>query len=187
MSSLPALIDQALTPSRRAKLCCTSSGVASTCRSKAQIARASVTNYTSDIERPEPEHDKAWQELVDIDVLRPHETKEFLRTTASPMERQTEEDKAMKAVQRAESEAKRIYVLTQEDPKRLRIPKAKRMSMLKSAQRNCLLQSDGSGRSGNGTIESQNLFGERSTTRMRKEMLLVTASLCNGFWTRFHR
>ncbi|KPM39122.1 hypothetical protein AK830_g7449 [Neonectria ditissima] len=90
-----------------------------------------LDKYTSDIERLEPEHDKLWQELVDKKTLRLHETKEFVRTTASPMERQNEEDMAWKTVQRVESEAKRIYVLTQEDPKHLRIPKAKRISMLK--------------------------------------------------------
>ncbi|KAG5748613.1 hypothetical protein H9Q70_008726 [Fusarium xylarioides] len=89
-----------------------------------------LNKHSSDIERLEPEHDKLWQELVDDKILRPHETKEFVRTTASPMERQNEEDLAWKAVQRTESEAKRIYVLTQEDPKRLCIPKAKRISML---------------------------------------------------------
>ncbi|KAJ4230716.1 hypothetical protein NW757_013981 [Fusarium falciforme] len=90
-----------------------------------------LDKYTSDIERLEPEHDKLWQELVDKKILRPHETKEFVRTAASGMECETEKDQAMKAVQRAEFEAKRIYVSTQEDPKRLRIPKAKRISMLK--------------------------------------------------------
>ncbi|KAH8656454.1 hypothetical protein BGZ61DRAFT_466529 [Ilyonectria robusta] len=90
-----------------------------------------LDKYIGDIERLEPKHDKAWQELVDAKIPRPHETKEFVRTAASGMECQTEEDQAMKAVQMAESEAKRIYVLTQEDPKRLRIPKAKRISMLK--------------------------------------------------------
>ncbi|RMJ03711.1 hypothetical protein CDV36_014761 [Fusarium kuroshium] len=90
-----------------------------------------LDKYTSDIERLEPEHDKLWQELVDKKILRPHETKEFVRTAASGMECEAEKDQAMKTVQRAESEAKRIYVSTQEDPKRLRIPKAKRISMLK--------------------------------------------------------
>ncbi|KAH6881141.1 hypothetical protein B0T10DRAFT_361952, partial [Thelonectria olida] len=61
-----------------------------------------LDKYTGDIERLEPDHDKAWQELVDMDILRPHETKEFVRTAASGMECQTEEDQAMKAVQRAE-------------------------------------------------------------------------------------
>ncbi|KAJ4311317.1 hypothetical protein N0V84_010522 [Fusarium piperis] len=90
-----------------------------------------LDKHTSDIERLEPGHDKLWQELVDKKILRPHETKEFVRTAASGMECEVEKDQAMKAVQRAEFEAKRIYTLTQEDPKRLHIPKAKRISMLK--------------------------------------------------------
>ncbi|KAF5024769.1 hypothetical protein F66182_3147 [Fusarium sp. NRRL 66182] len=89
-----------------------------------------LDKYTSDIERLKPEHDKLWQELIDSKILRPYETKEFVRTTASPMERQNEEDMAWKAVQRIESEAKRIYTLTQVDSKRLHIPKAKRILML---------------------------------------------------------
>ncbi|KAM6513367.1 hypothetical protein FALCPG4_015796 [Fusarium falciforme] len=90
-----------------------------------------LDKHTSDMERLQPEHDKLWQELVDKKILKPHETKEFVRTAASGMECEAEKDQAMKAVQRAEFEAKRIYVSTQEDPKRLRIPKAKRISMLK--------------------------------------------------------
>ncbi|KAG5769707.1 hypothetical protein H9Q72_003112 [Fusarium xylarioides] len=90
-----------------------------------------LDKHISDIERLEPEHDKLWQELVDDKILRPHETKEFVRTMASPMERAKERERAQKAVERAESEAKRIYALTQKDPKRLRIPKAERILMLK--------------------------------------------------------
>lgn len=90
-----------------------------------------LDKYTSDIERLEPEHDKLWQELVEKRILRPHETKEFVRTMASPMERQSEEDQAEKVVRRTESEAKRVFTLTQEDPQRTRIPQAKRISMLK--------------------------------------------------------
>ncbi|KAG5742869.1 hypothetical protein H9Q72_014036 [Fusarium xylarioides] len=90
-----------------------------------------LDKHISDIERLEPEHDKLWQELVDKNILRPHETKEFVRTDASGMERETEKDQAIKAVQRIESRAKRTYMLTQEDPKRLHIPKAKRIAMLK--------------------------------------------------------
>ncbi|KAM3549396.1 hypothetical protein ARSEF4850_008876 [Beauveria asiatica] len=89
-----------------------------------------LDKYTSDIERLEPGHDKLWQELVDKKILRPHETKEFVRTASSGMECEAEMDQAMKTVQRAESEAKRIYESTQKDPERLRIPKARRISML---------------------------------------------------------
>ncbi|KAF5018844.1 hypothetical protein F66182_9173 [Fusarium sp. NRRL 66182] len=91
-----------------------------------------LDKYTSDIERLEPEHDKAWQELVDKNIPRSHETKEFVRTVASSMECQNEDDTALKAVQRAESKAKQIYVLTQEGPERLRIPKATRILMLRA-------------------------------------------------------
>ncbi|KAG8426348.1 hypothetical protein J3459_008260 [Metarhizium acridum] len=90
-----------------------------------------LDKHTSDMERLEPEHDKLWQELVDKKILRPHETKEFVRTIASPMERANERERAQKAVEQAESEAKRIYALTQKDPKRSSIPKATRISMLK--------------------------------------------------------
>lgn len=83
------------------------------------------------MERLEPEHDKLWQELVEKKILKPHEMKEFVRTLESGMERERNKDQAMKAVQMAESEAKRIYSLTQEDPNRLHIPKTKRISMLK--------------------------------------------------------
>ena len=90
-----------------------------------------LDKHTSDMERLEPEHDKLWQELVDKKILRSHETKEFVRTIVSPMERANERERAQKAVEQAESEAKRIYALTQNDPKRSSIPKATRISMLK--------------------------------------------------------
>ncbi|KAK2743007.1 hypothetical protein CKAH01_18422 [Colletotrichum kahawae] len=90
-----------------------------------------LDEHTRDIERLEPEHDKLWQELVEKRILRPHETKEFVRTMASPMERQSEEDQAEKVVRGTESEAKRIFTLTQKHSKRTRIPQAKRISMLK--------------------------------------------------------
>ncbi|KAJ5009401.1 hypothetical protein K4K57_008860 [Colletotrichum sp. SAR 10_99] len=92
-----------------------------------------LDKHTSDIERLEPDHEKLWQELAERNILKSHETKEFVRTDASGMEREREKDQAMKAFQRAESEAKRVYMLTQEDPKRLRIPKTKRISMMKDA------------------------------------------------------
>ncbi|KAL2877654.1 hypothetical protein SGCOL_006991 [Colletotrichum sp. CLE4] len=85
----------------------------------------------SDIQRLKPEHDKLWQELVEKEILKPHETKEFIRTDTSGMEAELEEHQARKAVQRAESEARKIFTTTQENPDRARIPKAKRISLLK--------------------------------------------------------
>ncbi|EGX88257.1 hypothetical protein CCM_08300 [Cordyceps militaris CM01] len=90
-----------------------------------------LDKYTSDIERLEPEHDKLWQDLVDKKIPRPHETKEFVRTALSGMEGEAEKDQAMKTVQRAESEARRIYASTQEGLERSSIPIARRISMLK--------------------------------------------------------
>ncbi|KAK7397630.1 hypothetical protein QQX98_012997 [Neonectria punicea] len=89
-----------------------------------------LDRHTRVIERLKTAHDKAWQELVDLKVLRPNETQESVRTDAFVMERQVEEDQAREAVKRAKSEAGRVYQITQEDPQRLRIPKAKRISML---------------------------------------------------------
>ncbi|KAK1242501.1 hypothetical protein MKX08_005313 [Trichoderma sp. CBMAI-0020] len=97
-----------------------------------------LDKHTSDMERLEPEHDKLWQEFVDKKILRPHETKEFVRTIASPMERANERERAQKAVEGAESEAKRTYALTQNDPNRSSIPKATRISMLKHGTENLL-------------------------------------------------
>lgn len=94
--------------------------------------------YASDIERLEPEHDKLWQELVEKNILKPHETKEFVRTVASAMEAEMEKDMGRKAVQRAKSKAKRIYLLTQKDPKRLDIPRAERILMLERASEDIL-------------------------------------------------
>lgn len=91
-----------------------------------------LDKYTGDIERLAPGHDKAWQELVDTEILRPHETEEFLLATASPMERASEREQAQREVERAESEARRIYVTTQEEPQRWRIPKAQRISMMRA-------------------------------------------------------
>ncbi|KID86448.1 hypothetical protein MGU_06260 [Metarhizium guizhouense ARSEF 977] len=101
------------------------------CRGFRDYTEAWLDKHTGDIQRLEPKHDKLWQELVGKNVLRPHETKEFVRTDASAIALEADEEQAKKAVQRAESEAERIYVLTQEDPKRLSIPQAKRISMLK--------------------------------------------------------
>lgn len=70
-----------------------------------------LDKYTNDIERLEPELDRLWQELVDKNILGPHETQELVRTDASGMECEAEKDQTMKAVRRAETEARGIYAL----------------------------------------------------------------------------
>ncbi|KND86605.1 hypothetical protein TOPH_08722 [Tolypocladium ophioglossoides CBS 100239] len=51
------------------------------------------------------------------------------------MQRGQEEDRAREAKKAAEAEAKRVYFLTQEDPRRLSIPKEKRIRMLQAVTR----------------------------------------------------
>lgn len=56
-----------------------------------------------------------------------------MRTDSSALERASEKKQAKEAVERAESEAKGVYALTQDDPQRSRIPKAERTSMLETS------------------------------------------------------
>lgn len=92
-----------------------------------------LDKHRSDIQRHEPRRDELWRDLVSKNVLRPYETEEYLRTDASPLEREAEKDQARQAVERAEAEGLRVHALTQKDPNRLTIPKATRVSMLKQA------------------------------------------------------
>lgn len=92
-----------------------------------------LDRYTRTIQRLKPDHDKAWQDLVDLKVLRPGETNESIRTDASAMRREAEKEQAKKAVQRAKSEALRVYTLTQKEPGRSRFSRSKRMSMIDDA------------------------------------------------------
>ncbi|KAJ6437890.1 protein kinase [Purpureocillium lavendulum] len=93
-----------------------------------------LDRYTDSIERLKPDHDRRWQELVDKKIPKPHETKDFIRTTPSSMERGREREQAREAKQMAEADAKRVYFLTQKDSRRLTIPKEKRMQMLEAAR-----------------------------------------------------
>ncbi|PNY24027.1 Uncharacterized protein TCAP_06028 [Tolypocladium capitatum] len=92
-------------------------------------------NPKHSVERLEPDHDKRWQELVEQKIPKPQDTKESIRTTPSSMQRHQEEDRVREAKQAAEAEAKRVYSLTQEDPRRLSIPKEKRLRMLQVVTR----------------------------------------------------
>ncbi|KAK0612325.1 hypothetical protein B0T17DRAFT_511534 [Bombardia bombarda] len=58
------------------------------------------------------------------------------------MERQAEEDQAWEAAKMARSEATKVYAVTQEDPRRRHIPKAKRMSMIGAATSNLVAAKD---------------------------------------------
>ncbi|KAJ6436650.1 protein kinase [Purpureocillium lavendulum] len=95
-----------------------------------------LDRYTDSVERLKPDHDRRWQELVDKKIPKPNESKDFIRTTPSSMQRQKEDDQAWEAKMAAEAEAKRVYFLTQKDPRRLNIPEEKRKRMLLAATKN---------------------------------------------------
>ncbi len=97
-----------------------------------------LDRYIATIERLTPDYDKAWQKLVDSKVLRPHETKESVRSVSSPNRQQDEIDEAFKAVQRAEARGKQVYISTQVDPSRLNIPQPERIRRINEARRDLL-------------------------------------------------
>lgn len=92
-----------------------------------------LDKFAESTRRLEPNRNKAWRELVDADVLRPHETDVYIRTDSCARQRQGEVDQARKSVEAAQSECARVHNLTQEDPRRLHIPKPKRIQMLRTA------------------------------------------------------
>lgn len=92
-----------------------------------------LDRYTKSIEHLKPAHDKAWQELVGLNMVRPHETPESVRTVESSRQEQAEEDGAQAAVEMATLEAGKVYKTTQQDPQRLRIPRSKRTLMMRTA------------------------------------------------------
>ncbi|KAF0318440.1 hypothetical protein GQ607_014358, partial [Colletotrichum asianum] len=97
-----------------------------------------LDQYRCTIERLQPIYDKAWQDLLDLDILRPYETDRFLRTLESPMQRGAEEEEAYKNVEKAKEQARSVYALTQENPDRMRIPKRKRVAMLQESTHSIL-------------------------------------------------
>lgn len=92
-----------------------------------------LDKFTGSIRRLEPSRNKAWQELVDSHVLWPDETDEYIRTDACARQRQAAMSQQREAVEVARSECARVHNLTQEDPRRVEIPKSKRIQMLRTA------------------------------------------------------
>ncbi|KAK1656691.1 hypothetical protein BDP55DRAFT_568834 [Colletotrichum godetiae] len=97
-----------------------------------------LDQYRNTIERLQPAYDKAWQELVALDILRPHETEEFLRTLESPMERGSEEEETQKNIEKAKARARDVFALTQEHPDRRKIPKQRRVAMLQTSTKSII-------------------------------------------------
>ena len=94
-----------------------------------------LDKFVLSIERLKPGFDEAWQDLATSITLEPHETQEYLISDDGLIEVGAERERAQAAVTEARAECERIYALTQLDPNRLEIPKAKRMKMLRAASR----------------------------------------------------
>lgn len=94
-----------------------------------------LDRHTKSIERLKPDHDRRWQELVNSELFKPYETKEFIRTTISSMQRGEAIDRAWEAREEAESEAREVFVSTQEDSHCLSVPATKRIRMLQATTR----------------------------------------------------
>ncbi|KAH0596989.1 hypothetical protein MHUMG1_05297 [Metarhizium humberi] len=93
-----------------------------------------LDRYTASKERLKPKHDNAWMELKNQGVVKDGETPEFIRTDASAMQNQFDEDRAWKSMKDAESEAANVLYRTQQDPNRHNIPKKQRRRMLAKAR-----------------------------------------------------
>ena len=91
-----------------------------------------LDRYIQLIEHAKPVYDEAWQELVDLKVLKPHETQEYLRTVTSSNEQQREVDQTREDVKRETSNAERIYMKIYKDPEGVHIPPRKCISMMKA-------------------------------------------------------
>ena len=91
-----------------------------------------LDRYIHSIENCRPDYDKAWQELVDLKVLKPHETQEYLRTVTSYNAQQREVDQATEDVKREMSDAERIYMKIYKDPEGVHIPPRECISMMKA-------------------------------------------------------
>lgn len=94
-----------------------------------------LDRYTESIERLKPDFDKAWQKLVDSNVLRPYQTRESVRSLSSLNWQQNEQDQALNNRQRAAAKAEQVYVSTQLDPSRLSIPQPERIRRINEAHR----------------------------------------------------
>ncbi|KAJ8124649.1 hypothetical protein O1611_g8990 [Lasiodiplodia mahajangana] len=91
--------------------------------------------YAASTERLRPAHDKAWQRLLDLKAVKPHETMESVRTPEALTDRQLEQDQASNAVRRALIKGEEVYASTQLDPNRLSIPMPERRRRLQAATR----------------------------------------------------
>ncbi|KAH7171302.1 hypothetical protein EDB81DRAFT_195059 [Dactylonectria macrodidyma] len=91
-----------------------------------------LDSYTDTLRNLELGYDKAWQKLMDDNVVGPRDTIESIQAFRISSIREHSEKDAMSYMQGLEAEAKKIPASTQEDPLRLSIPQAKRTRMLRN-------------------------------------------------------
>ncbi len=90
-----------------------------------------LDRYTRAIQRHRPEHDEAWQKLVDTKAVDPNETPELIRTEESALQRAvTSLDAAQERISEAHANIGTITTLMQLDPCGLRIPASEQTRML---------------------------------------------------------
>lgn len=93
-----------------------------------------LDRHQDSVNRLEPDHNERWQQMVDLKVLKPHETKDFIRTTPSSMERGRERDQAWTMKVAAEAEAKRLRLRTPADLERICMSKEEHVRVLQAAK-----------------------------------------------------
>ncbi|CAN8097993.1 unnamed protein product [Discula destructiva] len=93
--------------------------------------------YASRVKRMQPKYDTAWKTLVDLSVLRPFETEEYVCNIESAFRRQSERDQATQAVASARAAAKAVLTLVfnnLDNRRSSRLTSATRLQMMVAAK-----------------------------------------------------
>ena len=93
-----------------------------------------LDRHQDSVNRLEPDYNERWQQMVVLKVLKPHETKDFIRTTPSSMERGREQDQAWTMKVAAEAEAKRLRLRTPADLERMCVSEEEHVRVLQAAK-----------------------------------------------------
>ena len=93
-----------------------------------------LDRHQDSVNRLEPDYNERWQQMVVLKVLKPHETKDFIRTTPSSMERGREQDQAWTMKVAAEAEAKRLRLRKPADLERICVSEEEHLRVLQAAK-----------------------------------------------------
>ncbi|KAM4055223.1 hypothetical protein HRG_006023 [Hirsutella rhossiliensis] len=92
--------------------------------------------YDDRIKQDQPLHDKAWQELLDSQVLEPGDTPEILWSSEHDDGQDRWQEAVFAAKNAAAAEVERVHTLTQVDPDRHNMPESDRSRMMREATEN---------------------------------------------------